>query len=142
MTVLALQETSRTDCFQDLYVVVTKPRRAPPAQLVSVAVALKRYLMTPGPTPVPPQVLSAMAQPIVHHRAPDFQAVLQRCLGRMREVFRTREEVLLFTASGTGGMESAAANLCSPSERVLVVSSGYFGERWRQIAASFGAEVN
>ena len=101
----------------------------------------KRYLMTPGPTPVPPQVLDAMGQPIVHHRGPDFVAVLERCLARIKEVFRTEQEVLLFTASGTGGMESAVANLCSPGERVLVVSAGYFGERWMQLAAAYGAEV-
>jgi serine---pyruvate transaminase len=101
----------------------------------------KRYLMTPGPTPVPPDVLEAMAQPIVHHRGPDFVAVLERCLRRLRDAFRTENEVLLFTASGTGGMESAVSNLCSPGERVLVVSAGYFGERWRQLVSSFGADA-
>jgi aspartate aminotransferase-like enzyme len=103
--------------------------------------AQKRYLMTPGPTPVPPAVLDAMGQPIVHHRGPDFVAVLQRCLSRLREVYRTENEVLVFTASGTGGMESAVSNLCSLGERVLVVSSGYFGERWQKVASSFGADV-
>ena len=71
----------------------------------------KRYLMTPGPTPVPPAVLDAMGQPIVHHRGPDFVAVLERCLRRIKEVFRTESEVLLFTASGTGGMESVMASV-------------------------------
>jgi aspartate aminotransferase-like enzyme len=104
-------------------------------------VAEKRYLMTPGPTPVPPEVLAAMAQPIVHHRGPDFRAVYERVLGRLREVFRTEAEVLLFAASGTGAMESAVANLCSPGDRVVVVSAGYFGERWAGIAAAYGAEV-
>ena len=97
--------------------------------------------MTPGPTPVPPQVLEAMARPIIHHRGPDFVAVLERCLARAREVFATRSDVLLFTASGTGGMESAIANLCSPGERVLVVSAGHFGERWAQLATAFDADV-
>jgi aspartate aminotransferase-like enzyme len=101
----------------------------------------KRYLMTPGPTPVPPAVLDAMGQPIVHHRGPDFVAVLERCLGRVREVFRTDQEVLLFTASGTGGMESVMANVCSPGDRVLVVSAGYFGQRWGRLATAFGAQV-
>jgi serine---pyruvate transaminase len=103
--------------------------------------AEKRYLMTPGPTPVPPAVLEAMSQPIVHHRGPDFIAVFERCLGRLREVFRTDSEVLVFTASGTGGMESAVANLCASGERVLVVSNGYFGERWQRILTAFGAEM-
>src|SRR4051812_38979965 len=101
----------------------------------------KRYLMTPGPTPVPPEVLAAMAQPVVHHRSPDFRPVYERVLGRLRDVFRTEAEVLLFGSAGTGAMEAAVANLCSPGERVLVVSAGHFGERWRAIAAAYGAEV-
>jgi aspartate aminotransferase-like enzyme len=101
----------------------------------------KRYLMTPGPTPVPPEVLAAMAQPVVHHRSPDFRPVYERVLGRLRDVFRTEAEVLLFGSAGTGAMESAVANLCSPGERVLVVSAGSFGERWQAIAAAYGAEV-
>jgi aspartate aminotransferase-like enzyme len=101
----------------------------------------KRYLMTPGPTPVPPEVLAALAQPVVHHRGPDFRAVYEECLERLGEVFRTEEDVLLFAASGTGTMESAVANLCSPGERVLVVSAGYFGERWGEIARAYGCEV-
>ncbi len=101
----------------------------------------KRYLFTPGPTPVPPQVLSAMAEPVVHHRGPDFRPVFGRCLDRLKEVFRTSSEVLLFTASGTGAMESAVANLCSPGNRVVVVSAGHFGERWIEIAERFGCQV-
>src|SRR2546423_1799858 len=101
----------------------------------------KRYLLTPGPTPVPPEVLAAISQPIVHHRSPDFRPVYERCLARLREVFRTGGEVLLFGSAGTGGMESALANLCAPGDRVLVVSAGHFGERWAAIAAAYGAEV-
>jgi aspartate aminotransferase-like enzyme len=105
-------------------------------------VAEKRYLMTPGPTPAPPEVLAAIAQPVLHHRGPDYKRLYSECLGRLREVFRTGEEVLLFGASGTGAMESAVANLCSPGERVLVVSAGYFGERWAAVARAYGAEVD
>jgi len=101
----------------------------------------KRYLLTPGPTPVPPEVLAAISQPVVHHRGPDFKPVYERSLARLREVFRTQSEVLLFASAGTGAMESAVANLCSPGERVLVVSAGHFGERWRAIASAYGAEV-
>jgi aspartate aminotransferase-like enzyme len=101
----------------------------------------KRYLMTPGPTPVPPEVLAAMAAPVVHHRGKDFRAVYERCLGRLREVCRTANDVLLLTASGTAAMESSVANLCSPGDRVLVVSAGYFGERWSAIARAFGCDV-
>jgi aspartate aminotransferase-like enzyme len=101
----------------------------------------KRYLFTPGPTPVPPQVLAALAEPVVHHRGPDFRIVYERCLGRLREVFRTEAEVLLYTSSGTGAMESAVANLCSPGDRVLAVSAGYFGERFAKIARAYGCVV-
>jgi aspartate aminotransferase-like enzyme len=102
----------------------------------------KRYLFTPGPTPVPPQVLAAMAQPIVHHRAADFRELFERCLARLHEVFRTEGEILMFTASGTGGMESAVANLADPGERVLVVAAGYFGERWAALARAYGCDVD
>jgi aspartate aminotransferase-like enzyme len=101
----------------------------------------KRYLLTPGPTPVPPEVLAAISQPIVHHRSPDFRPIYERTITRLKEVFRTDGDVLLFGAAGTGAMESAVANLCSPEERVLVVSAGHFGERWRAIASSYGATV-
>jgi serine---pyruvate transaminase len=101
----------------------------------------KQYLMTPGPTPVPPQVLAALAEPIVHHRGSDFRSIYERCLERLRAVFQTESDVLLLTASGTGGMESVAANLCLPGDRVVVVSAGHFGERWDSIAQTWGCEV-
>jgi aspartate aminotransferase-like enzyme len=101
----------------------------------------KRYLFTPGPTPVPPQVLAALAEPVLHHRAPDFREVYARVLGRLQEVHRTESDVLLFTCSGTGAFESAIVSLCSPGDRVLAVSAGYFGERWAQIAAHYGCDV-
>jgi aspartate aminotransferase-like enzyme len=103
--------------------------------------AEKRYLFTPGPTPVPPEVLEALSRQVVHHRGPDFRTTLRRCLDRLKAVFRTSSEVLLFTASGTGAMESAVANLCSPGNRVVVVSAGHFGERWIEIAERYGCDV-
>jgi aspartate aminotransferase-like enzyme len=101
----------------------------------------KRYLMAPGPTPVPPEVLAAGAEPVLHHRGPDFRAVMRRCLGRLQQVLQTENDVLLFTASGSGAFESAVVNLLSPGERVLAVSAGEFGERWATIAASYAADV-
>jgi len=101
----------------------------------------KKYLFTPGPTPVPWQVLAALAEPVLHHRGADFKPTFERCLARLREVCRTESDVLLFTASGTAGMESAVANLCAEGTRALVVSAGYFGERWEQIATLHGAAV-
>jgi serine---pyruvate transaminase len=103
--------------------------------------AQKRYLFTPGPTPVPPQVLAALAEPVLHHRAPDFREVYARVLGRLKEVHRSESDVLLLTCSGTGAFESAIVNLCSPGERVLAVSAGSFGERWASMARAYGCEV-
>jgi aspartate aminotransferase-like enzyme len=101
----------------------------------------KRYLFTPGPTPVPPEVLAATAEPIVHHRGPDFRDLYARTLDRLKDVHRTASDVLLFTASGTGAMESAVANLCAPGDQVAVVSHGSFGERWIAICEQHGVEV-
>jgi aspartate aminotransferase-like enzyme len=101
----------------------------------------KRYLFTPGPTPVPPEVLAAGAEPIVHHRGPDFRELYARTLGRLKEVYRTDSDVLLFTASGSGAMDSAVANLTSAGDRVAVVSHGSFGERWIAICEQYGLDV-
>ena len=101
----------------------------------------KRLLLTPGPTPVPPEVLRAMGEPVIHHRSPDFTAVFETVLERLRSVFRTSGDVFVFTASGTGAFESAFVNLLSSGERVLVVSCGEFGTRWQQMARAFGLDV-
>jgi aspartate aminotransferase-like enzyme len=101
----------------------------------------KRYLLTPGPTPVPHEVLAAMAQPVIHHRGPDFVSVYGRLLERLRAVCRTDSDVLLFTASGTGAFESAIANLVAPGTRVVAVTAGNFGERWVKMAEAYGADV-
>ena len=101
----------------------------------------KRYLVTPGPTPVPPEVLAATAQPMIHHRGPDFRGTLARVIERLKLVFQTENEMLTFTSAGTGVMESAVQNLCSTGDRVLVVSHGYFGERFAAIGGAYGCEV-
>src|ERR687892_1949434 len=101
----------------------------------------KRYLVTPGPTPVPPEVLAATAAPMIHHRTPEFRAVLARVFDRLQQVYRTEHGVVLFASAGTGAMESAVANLCSPGDRVLVVSHGFFGERWAAIARAYGCDL-
>jgi serine---pyruvate transaminase len=102
----------------------------------------KRYLFTPGPTPVPPEVLEAMGRAVLHHRSSDFRAILERSLERLGQVYRTGGDILMYTASGTGAMESAVSNLTRPGDRVLVVSAGHFGERWAEIARNFGCEVD
>jgi aspartate aminotransferase-like enzyme len=105
-------------------------------------VGRKKYLFTPGPTPVPPEVLAALAAPVVHHRSPDFRPIYERCLARLGEICRTSRAPLLFTASGTGAFESAVANLVSPGEPHLVVSAGSFGERWVALTTAYGADVD
>jgi len=97
--------------------------------------------MAPGPTPVPEEVLAAGARPVLHHRGPDFRALMRRCLARLQEVCRTEHDVLLFTASGSAAFESAVANLLSPGTRILAVAAGEFGERWGALAAAYGADV-
>jgi aspartate aminotransferase-like enzyme len=103
--------------------------------------AEKRYLLTPGPTPVPPEVLAELAKPVIHHRERDFREIYERCLARLQDVYRTRNDVLMFTTSGTGAFESAVANLTSPGDRQLVLSAGNFGERWAGMASAFGADL-
>jgi serine---pyruvate transaminase len=83
-----------------------------------------------------------MAAPMIHHRGADFRALFQRCLERLHEVFRTEQDVLVFTSSGTGAMESAVSNLGARGGRVLVVSAGHFGERWAAIAEAYGCAVD
>jgi serine---pyruvate transaminase len=100
---------------------------------------LKQYLMTAGPTPLPPAVSQAMAQPMLYHRAPAFVEVYARALERLKHVFQTRNEVLVFAASGSGAMESAVANLVRPGEPALVASCGKFGQRWAELSDAYGA---
>ncbi len=102
---------------------------------------LKRYLLAPGPTPVPPQVLLRMAQPIIHHRAPDFVPVFESAEEGLKWLFQTRNDVLILASSGTGGMVGAVNNFFSPGEKVLVVNGGKFGERWGKICRAYGLQV-
>jgi serine---pyruvate transaminase len=102
---------------------------------------IKQYLMTAGPTPLPPAVSQVMAEPVLYHRAPAFIEVYARCLERLPKVFQTENDVLTFASSGTGAMESAVSNLVRPGRPVLVASSGKFGERWKELCDAFGAET-
>ena len=101
----------------------------------------KQYLMTAGPTPVPPAVSQAMAAPMLYHRAPAFDELYERVLGRLPGVFRTSNDVLAFASSGSGALESAVANLVRPGDKILVGAAGKFGERWIQLGEAYGAEV-
>jgi aspartate aminotransferase-like enzyme len=97
-------------------------------------------LLTPGPTPLPPQVLKALSQPILHHRTQEFQDVFSRMLSDMQKVYRTKNSVLMMTSSGTGAMESAVANLLSPGDKALVHSTGVFGDRFAKILKAYGID--
>jgi aspartate aminotransferase-like enzyme len=101
----------------------------------------KQYLMTAGPTPLPPAVSQVMAEPILYHRAPAFVAIYARVLERLKMVFQTRNEVLLFASSGSGAMESAVANLIAPGDVAVVASAGKFGQRWAELCDAHGAET-
>src|SRR3990172_7070052 len=97
--------------------------------------------MTAGPTPLPPEVSQVMAEPIVYHRAPVFVEVYARVLERLKTVFETRHEVLVFAASGPGAMESAVSNLIAPGDAALVASCGKFGQRWAEMCDAWGAKT-
>jgi aspartate aminotransferase-like enzyme len=103
---------------------------------------IKSYLLAPGPTPVPPEVLAALAKPVIHHRTPQFGAVLAKVQQGLRELFGTTEDVLILASSGTGAMEGSVTNLCSPGDEVIVVNGGKFGERWTKICQAYGVTVH
>ena len=102
---------------------------------------IKQYLMTAGPTPLPPAVSQAMAEPILYHRSPAFIEVYARCLDGLRTPFQTAGDVMSFAASGSGAMESAVANLVRPGQPALVASCGKFGERWNELCDAYGADT-
>lgn len=101
----------------------------------------KEYLMTPGPTPVPPSVLAAGAKPMIHHRTPTYSEIFSSVNEDLKYVMRTKNDVLTFASSGTGVMESAVVNLFSKGEKVIVASNGKFGDRFTQICKIYGLEV-
>ncbi len=98
----------------------------------------KHYLFAPGPTQVPPEVLLAMASPIIHHRAPDFIELFEQVRVDLQWLFQTTNDVLVLASSGTGGMEGSVANFLSPGDKAIVVNMGKFGERWGKLCKSFG----
>ncbi|HEU4683090.1 MAG TPA: alanine--glyoxylate aminotransferase family protein [Nitrospira sp.] len=103
---------------------------------------IKRYLLAPGPTPVPPEVLLAMARPMIHHRAPEFDKLFAEVREGLKWLFQTRNDVLMLAASGTGGMEGAVSNFLSPGDKALTINGGKFGERWTKLCKTFGVQVN
>jgi aspartate aminotransferase-like enzyme len=102
----------------------------------------KNRLFTPGPTPLLPAAQTAMAAFAAHHRTADFKALFQRVLADLKEFIGTNNDVLVLACSGTGVMEAAVSNLTSPGDKVLVLTAGKFGERWRDLAKAFGCNAD
>jgi serine---pyruvate transaminase len=101
----------------------------------------KYYMLTPGPTPIPPEVSAKEGLPVMHHRTSEFSAIFSDAISNLKYVFQTQNDVLLLTCSGTGMMEAAVSNLLSPGETALVASTGWFGERWGKLLQTYGMQV-
>ncbi len=102
---------------------------------------MKKRLFTPGPTPIPEKVALAMAEPIIHHRNPEFGEVLTRVNENLKYLFQTSQPVLTLTSSGTGGVEATFVSLFSPGDKIIAVNGGKFGERWVKMPQAFGMNV-
>jgi aspartate aminotransferase-like enzyme len=101
----------------------------------------KYYLLSPGPTPVPDSVLSAAAEPIIHHRTPEFSEIFMQVSEGLKYVFGTKEDVFILTSSGSGAMETAIVNTLSHGDKVISINAGKFGERWGNIGKAYGVNV-
>ncbi len=99
-------------------------------------------LLAPGPVQLHPEVQKILAQPMIHHRTPEFDLILKRVLENLKFFFQTEQHVFMHSSTGSGGMESILVNLISPNDKVLALVSGKFGERWADMAEVFGAEVH
>ncbi|WP_457642931.1 pyridoxal-phosphate-dependent aminotransferase family protein [Persephonella sp.] len=102
---------------------------------------IKERLFTPGPVPLPPQVIKALGQQIIHHRTPEFTQIFKQVREKLQKLLDTKRDVLLFSSSGTGAMESAVLNFFSTGDKVLVINAGKFGQRWKELAETFGLNV-
>jgi serine---pyruvate transaminase len=101
----------------------------------------KYYLLSPGPTPIPDSVLSAAAEPIIHHRTPEFSEIFMQVSEGLKYVFGTKEDVFVLTSSGSGAMETAVVNTLSAGDKVISINGGKFGERWGNICRAYGVNV-
>src|SRR2546427_1623573 len=102
---------------------------------------VKRYLLAPGPTQVPPEVLLAMARPILHHRAPEFATLFAQVREDLKWLFQTRNDVLTLVSTGTGAMEGAVSNFLSPGDKALYVNGGKCGGRRGKLCKAFGVNA-
>ncbi len=103
---------------------------------------LKKYLLAPGPTPIPSEVLTAMSMPIIHHRSTDFTPVLESARKGLQWLYQTKNDVLILCATGTGGMVGSVNNFFNPGDKVIVINGGKFGERWTNICQAYGLQVH
>ena len=101
----------------------------------------KYYLLSPGPTPIPEEVLAEASRPIIHHRTPEFCTIVDETLEGLKYVFQTKQDVFILTSSGTGAMETAVVNLLSPGDKVIIINGGKFGARWGHICRVYGIKV-
>lgn len=102
---------------------------------------IKERLFTPGPVPLPPAVIKALGQQIIHHRTPEFTKIFLETRENLQKLLNTQRDVLMFASSGTGAMEACIVNFFSEGDKVLVINAGKFGERWRDLGKSFGLNV-
>ncbi len=103
---------------------------------------MKKRLMTPGPVPVPPDALMAMARPMIHHRTEEFERIIVEVTDGLKYVFQTENDVIILSSSSTGAMESSVVNLLSPGDRALVIGGGKFGERWAEICEAYNIDFH
>jgi len=101
----------------------------------------KPYLLSPGPTPVPPEVLQAGSRPLIHHRTSEFSEIFMEVTEALRYVFQTTQDVYTLTSSGSGAMEAAVVNILDPGDKALVLNAGKFGDRWSKICRTYGIAV-
>ena len=101
----------------------------------------KPRLMTPGPAPVPEDVLLELARPVIHHRSSEAKEVITEVTAGLKSVFQTRNDVMILTASGTGAMEAAAVNTVAPGGKAIVLNAGYFAQRWGKVCKAYGINV-
>jgi aspartate aminotransferase-like enzyme len=102
----------------------------------------KHYLLTPGPTPLPEEVLSAAAEPLIHHRTPEFSKIYMEVTKGIQYMFQTENDVFILASTGSGAMEAAVVNTLNPGDRIITINCGKFGARWGYIARAYGADVN
>ena len=101
----------------------------------------RQNLRTPGPTPVPDDIVEAMSNPMINHRGPEFRDMISRVTDQLKQVFMTQNDLFILTASGTGALEASIVNTLSPGDKVVAATAGSFGDRFIDLARAYGADV-